>query len=370
VAAADGAKSPAAARCRDKRKVRIAVLTALVILFITGFLLWDSFHRRRGDGYTHAEGQTAVHFLDVGQGDCMILQLPDGKAMLIDAGPNSPSARNKIVNYIAKLRITRFDYVLLTHSDADHSGGMAAVFGRAGLTFGTVYMPYLQSASLDDRLKDTAAVKIDTAVYRRFTEAAYNSGADIEYSQAGTILGGGDAGYSFTFYTPATAAYVINPDSAADKNSVSPIVVLACNGRRVMFTGDANTKTENAFLGYLNSAVGDPDEAQSDVLKVGHHGSATSSTQSFLDAVQPDYAVISVGAGNSYGHPAPAALARLRAVPGFRALYRTDTHGDIILTITKESDILWETEKQASVSAVVVTMEDFAGVYLCLRFKK
>ena len=337
----------------EKRKVLTIALVAAAVLLVIALILYEHFYRGGGIGYAHGAGEAAVHFVDVGQGDCIVIQLPDGKNVLIDGGDTSSAVKNKVTGYIAALGITRFDVVLLTHGDADHAGGLRAVLAMPNLRAETIYMPYLRSTSDKDPLKDTAAVLLTTAVYRGFVEAVVGSGAAIRYTLAGGLPEAAGAEYRFIVYTPLNlAAYDINVGSASDKNGVSPIMIPEYKGRRVMFTGDATQKTEAVFVDYA-AVMGVQAEAAVDVLKVAHHGSAYSTTQAFLDLVKPSYAVVSAGAGNAYGHPAPAALARLTAVAGFRALYRTDVHGDIVCVITEKARLLWYNSKEGAVTAAL-----------------
>ena len=235
-----------------------------------------------------------VHFIDVGQGDCILIE--DGtSAMLIDAG--NPENGSDIVSYIKKLGINRLDFVIATHPHADHIGGMADVINAFDI--GKLIMPKVEHT---------------TRTFENLLLTIRNKGLKITAPVPGTEYRLGNT--SFTILAPNSSSY-------KNLNDYSVVVRLTYGSTSFLFTGDAEQTSEKEILakGY---------NIKSDVLKVGHHGSKTSTTTRFLDAVSPRYAVICVGANNQYGHPAPETLSKL-AERGIK-VYRIDEAGTIIAT--------------------------------------
>jgi competence protein ComEC len=240
-------------------------------------------------------GNLVARFLDVGQGDSCFISLPDGKTMLIDAGTSASGT--SIVNYIKALAVARLDYVIFTHPHEDHIGGAKAVL--EAFEIGEIYMP---------RTSHT------TQTYENLLLAIHAKGLTIAGAEAGTVL---------IDRENLKASFIGPVKSYPELNDWSPVLVLKYDTKTFVFAGDASTTAEADML----AAETVPD---ADVLKVGHHGSSTSTGRAFLRAVTPEVAVISVGEGNSYGHPAQATLDRLSAAGA--TVYRTDTNGTVIVS--------------------------------------
>lgn len=229
-----------------------------------------------------------VHFIDTGNSDAILIS-DNGKHMLIDAGDNDDE--KLIVDYLNNLKIKKLDYVVLTHPDADHSGGLDAV---------------VKNFEIGNVLIGNGSA--ETKTYKDFVQAAVDKGLKPSVPLGTEFkLGNG----TFKFYNQKSQAKDVNDRS---------LVILYKNGdHKFLFTGDAGVEIEKALP---LKEIGDID-----VLKVGHHGSKTSTSKAFLDSVKPEYNVICVGKDNKYGHPHKEVAERLTG-----KTYRTDLHGNIIMT--------------------------------------
>lgn len=313
------------------------------------------------------DGELQVHFIDVGQGDCILILFPDGKDMLIDcANYNDSSAyRTETLNYI-KSYVTdgQLDYIMLTHCDSDHVYFMDEVLEEFQVD--NVFMPNvlathdkIAEANLPQEQLNRFTDKdtVSTACYANFFIAAltepdcnvYLNVDPDEDTNAIVLTDDGlqnssspdtDATYRLTFYCP-TQEYYDSSDlsSAEEKNAISPTGILEYNDFRLVLTGDSNEINEPIIAERIG-------KIDCDVLKVAHHGSESSSLDVFLNAVDCEYAVISCGEGNSHHHPRQVALDRLIAQD--MTIYRTDNNGNIVLTVTDGDNFTFNTEKEAS----------------------
>lgn len=237
----------------------------------------------------------AVHFIDVGQGDGALIQLPTGETILIDGGDRHASAR--VTGYLADLGIEHIDYLVGTHPHADHIGGLIQVIRE--FSIGQIIMPKIGH---------------NTKTYLELLETIQEKGLKITAAKAGLELDLGE-GLAGRFVAPVK-------DDYSKLNDHSAVLRLTYGQISFLFTGDAEVASELDML-----ASGE--ELNSQVLKVGHHGSGTSTSQKFLTAVEPELAVISAGRDNSYGHPHQEIVERLEW--NEIEILRTDLLGTIIL---------------------------------------
>lgn len=222
---------------------------------------------------------SAVHFIDVGQGDCALI-VSGEDAVLIDAGITA--AGERVTQYLQKAGVSHLTAAIATHAHEDHIGGMAAVL-RAFPTE-TLYL---------------SGQTANTRSFEAMLDAAEQMRTRVQIPVPGQVLEFGEDA-SMTFLAPPVGSVYEN------LNDSSVISLFSQNGQRVLFTGDAETLAETELL------ASHPDLA-CDVLKLAHHGSNTSSTDAFLDAAHPAIAVISCGKFNEYGHPHPETVSKLNA---------------------------------------------------------
>ena len=236
-------------------------------------------------------GELEVHFLDVGQADCTLIKC-DGYTMLVDTGLDDQGT--KIQNYLRKQGIDRLDYLILTHSDADHIGSADVILTK--FEIGTILMSDFEK---------------DTKTYKNLLKLMDDNQIHYLSPGVGNVYALGSASFQ-----------ILAPNDDYDKPNNASIAFLLTHGENTfLFTGDAEKASEEDMLNNKFSLA-------ADVLHAGHHGSKTSNTQEFIDAVMPRYAVISCGVDNSYGLPDAEVLNRFRKKE--MMVYRTDEQGTIV----------------------------------------
>ena len=238
--------------------------------------------------------ELSVHFIDVGQGDSILIVCGD-KTMLIDAGESENS--DTVISYIEGLSVEQLDIAVITHPHSDHIGGMIGVVTH--FNTGDIYMPRVQA---------------NTRVFEDLLDAILAKGLSVRSPAPGDSVMLGSA--EITFFGPVEI-------DEGNLNNCSIVLKITYGEKRFLFMGDAETDEESDIL---QSGA----DVSADVLKVGHHGSETSTGSGFLQAVLPENAVISVGGDNNYGHPDGDTLAKLAAAGA--KVYRTDLSGNIIIT--------------------------------------
>lgn len=240
-----------------------------------------------------------VHFVNVGQGDAILVRLPSGETMMVDSGP--ANAKDNLLQYIKNVFFHNqthkvFDYAVLTHSDADHSGNMVSVLNTYPVY--NFFRPAIYAEGVETDLEPSFKV-VDTQTYKNVITTlqgkAESGETQVWFYEGGLTISSGGVTY-VTFYSPNVPTY-------SDTNNFSPIMVIEAYAQKLMLTGDADSSVELEVLNNYSAALLDVD-----VLKLAHHGASTSTSYNFLEVTTPDYAVISVSSDNSYGHPSEETL--------------------------------------------------------------
>lgn len=276
-------------RYAGKQKAGIALASLSVLIYFSAALTQPLPTTLSTAGPSHANSSTSSHtnssalsataqastnvtikFIDVGQGEAILIALPE-KTMLIDAGPTGSAP--KIAQVLQELGRDKIDYLVATHPDEDHIGGMADVISSTQI--GTIYAPNKTN---------------NTATYRKFLTAIQNNNLQITLAEAGTIIDQTDA-YKLEILWPTKDA------NFPDTNDYSIIIKLTVGTKTFLFTGDAPT-----------SAILDANPGHIDVLKLSHHGSRTGTNEQLVRRLSPICAVLSYALDNSYGHPMQSVL--------------------------------------------------------------
>lgn len=244
--------------------------------------------------HTLPDGTLRVHFIDVGQGDSILVQTPGGHTLLIDGGNSGGGA----LAYLQAHGITAIDVVVASHPHADHIGGLVDVL-RA-LPVGAVW---------------TSGASHSTATFEDFLDAIGDARVPYHEARSGEQIPVGEL----------AAVVLLSQPSARELNDTSLVLRLQLGQAAFLFTGDAERAGEERLLREQAALL------SASVLKVGHHGSKTSSSPAFLEAVRPQIAVYSAGRGNGYGHPHAQTIAQLQAVGA--QIYGTDQHGTVVISI-------------------------------------
>ena len=273
------------------KKIYKRLLSILLVAFILiGGITADSMLSSASGAKA---GKMEVHYIDVGQGDATLVTC-DGHAMLIDAGDYSKGTA--IQNYLQKQKIKKLDYLILTHPDSDHIGGAPVIITK--FEIGRVFVSNYEK---------------DNKTYQKLIQALDNKRLKYTTPETGTQYALGTAKIT-----------ILAPNNVYDNPNDASVALMLQNGKnKFLFTGDAG---EDAEQDILETDI----DLSADVYKAGHHGSSTSTSQDFFEAVSPSCAVISCGEDNSYGHPHAETLNTFR-MNGVK-VYRTDEDGTIIAT--------------------------------------
>ena len=325
--------------------VVVAVIIIVTIYFLWPLIVKDKTADVKNNNSTQKEvvstlagdGTLSIHFISVGQADSIFIQFPTGNNMLIDASEKSTA--KTVTTYISNLGVTTIDYVLLTHQDSDHVGGMVDVFNTFEVK--NALRPSVYSTYSGYDLPETfnigttsGSTPSSTKTYYNYLESVYNEGCKWEAFNKDsdmTFVSKGqsdDVTYTCTldFLTPTADVGSIKYKSA---NNFSPIMILKYGDFSIMFTGDAEKEVEQELLNYYIDS-----DLDVDVLKVGHHGSKTSSTKDFINKVKPETAIISCGLNPEKNKFCPWQVTLDTLNEYGSTIYRTDLQGNIVLTVS------------------------------------
>ena len=268
-------------------------------------------------GFISKDADLEIHFLDVGQGDCSLI-LWKGQAMLIDSGEKEEA--KTVLNYLKKQGVEKLDYIIVTHPHSDHMGSMSEVISK--MDVGKVIAP-----RVSEDLTPTSKT------YESFLEALRSKALKLTAAKPGTV-------YSFEALEedgkkPPEFEILAPLYDYDDLNNYSVVLKLTYGSTSYLFTGDAEKKAERDIL---KSGA----DVDADVMKLGHHGSSTSTGKDFLEAVSPDICIIQCGAGNKYGHPHADTIEAVKEAGA--EWYSNDRDGTIVVYSDGER-IYLQTEK-------------------------
>lgn len=280
---------------------------ALVIVLVMSFFAGGDDAKDSSGKYVENESEInaiegmRVHFLDVGQGLCILVELDD-KVLIYDGGDSDTSSY--VVAYLKQQGITEIDYMISSHYDSDHLSGLIGCLNAFEVkhVIGSDY-------------------EHDSRLYDSFMDAVEEEGLKVQYPDVGTRFQLGEA--EFTILAPE--------EIVDDSNANSVAIKLTYGESDFIFTGDADVASEKKMVA---SGI----DLECDVLSLGHHGSSTSNSSLFLEKTVPEYAVISCGVGNSYGHPHVEVVELLEAME--IAVFRSDVQGTVIAVADGKS-ITW-----------------------------
>ncbi|EDT77444.1 ComEC/Rec2 family competence protein [Clostridium perfringens] len=276
----------------DKKKKIISSIIGIIVVLLAGYFGIDLTQ----DSKVPKDSELMISYMDVGQGDAAYIKV-NGNDILIDAGPRSNS--KELLEQLKAKNIDDFELVIATHPHEDHIGGMVDVFKE-----------YEVKAFYSPKITHT------TKTYENLVKAVKDEGLKTKELKGGMVIDLGE-GAKFEVFTPQKSEY-------EELNDYSPIMKLSFGDTSYLFTGDAEKLAEEEALAKYKTSL------DSDIIKFGHHGSSSSSSNAFIEAVSPKYGIISCAKDNKYGHPHRETLDIIKKYN--IKTFRTDTDGEIILT--------------------------------------
>lgn len=273
-----------------------------------------------------ADKEMRIHFIDVGQGDATIIELPDGKIMVIDGGNGSDDSVKALLRYITALKIEKVHYLLVTHADLDHCGGLDELIEYTAVE--RVFLPYVNPAV--------------NGAYAKVYQAVTQSGCDLQYLSREISLT--TENYCLQVLYPYAYDLEKNGEYLSGDNDSSAVVWLDYQGVSTLFTGDAPISVLKRLL--MDNALGLLDMygvklSETEILKLSHHGSQDGTDEEILDSLGVQKAVISCGKNNAYSHPSSQVYSMLTARN--LDIYRTDRDGSVMATVGANGEYAFTT---------------------------
>lgn len=256
------------------------------------------------NSFIDKDADLEIHYIDVGQGDCSLIKW-EGAAVLIDCGERENA--DKVLDYLKEQGVEKLDIIIATHPHSDHIGAMGDII--SGIDVERVIAP-----------KVSSDMTPTTKTYERFLKTLQDKALKLTAAKPGTVYTLAGKTASSMEKQPPKLEILAPVEDYDDLNDYSVVTRLTYGSTSYLFTGDAERKAEKDIL-----ASGA--DVSADVLKAGHHGSSTSTSEAFLEAVSPDVCVIQCGAGNSYGHPHAEILERFEAIGA--KCFRNDINGTV-----------------------------------------
>ncbi len=339
--------------------VAVIIIAAIVVAvfyvsngykFDFGFLDKESESVTRDHSVVDSVRDLKVYFIDIGQGDCIFIELPDGRNMLIDTGKKRNEGKKKIDKYLQdeKGNKVTIDYCVATHPDEDHIGLMPYVYKEYNVL--KSYRPYVCSenasaSSLPYSLNAGVKIKNSSKIYYEYVTSVNDEQTpweffkdDSDFTNSFEDKSGADYEYTINFVMPYADS--LNDYSYfKSSNDFSAVIMLEYAGKKILFTGDIEYETgeKGAEQRFIKGFSKYSESIDCDVLKVAHHGSDSSTSSEFLSLVKPEYSIISCGLGNDYKHPLKSTLDNLRTCN--TEIYRTDLQGTILVTVNSNGEL-------------------------------
>ena len=321
----------------EKKKIELkmqrikGIMMCVLLVVLLGLCIFSAFvppdtwkyHVGKPTLTKRKEGELRMHFLYVGQGDAILIELPDGKVALVDGGDNRESTELVVMRYLNALGIDTIDYLVATHTDADHCGSLDAVVAHKKIL--NAYLP---------TTKPENAGKEYASLYANLLEEECAMHFNQRYRKMGNAEG--ENSYIFTFVYPYSSA-LSDGELPDDPNMESAVLWLDYRGVSTLLTGDAPYAVEGFLMRedrlgmFENTGV---ELSSTEILKVSHHGSGDATGYDFLEYLHAETAIISCGKNNIYGHPTSGVLNHL-STAGVTT-YRTDELGSIVVTISAD----------------------------------
>lgn len=299
-----------------------AIIVLVLLIAVLSLLLFMHVEDVPGDGYLASSEEVAsddaleMTFLDIGQGDATFITFPNGEQMLVDCAIDARiiEALGRVMPYYDR----SIDYLLLTHPDLDHYGGCQEVLARFDV----------------GKIVSTGIGKGESTRWQAYDVATLDEGAEFVIVEKEDVWEVGSSTIHFLYpdHNLVVDAKIPGEEKQPNANDGSVVMRLSYGDTSVLLTGDAEKDLEE----YLIETYGD--QLDVDILKAGHHGSDSSSIVDFLDIVTPDHTIISAGKNNRYNHPSRRVLKRLERASS--TVWRTDVHGDVVVTVSDEGYVV------------------------------